>query len=158
MKGTRILIVPLGALLATVGAWSVPDGVGPVAVRGVYSIHFKLTMATELPAGGTILCKARIAPNVLALGNQGAEPVAVSVATATGVATVEGSAASCALEIPFSWTVRGAQSGVALSYEIEAVSADGSRRVMEQSSGQEPIDVAYPSMGGAANLSFNVMI
>ncbi len=149
----------LFALLAPTAARSAPvtehRGGGPAQVSGVYSVTFNLTIASTLPAGATITCKAQIVPSqtgFMGLNSQAAIPVE----TATGVATVTGSTATCAVEIPFSWTVNGAQNGASLSYEIDAVNISGSLPVLLRTSAQQGVSEAYPATGATSNLSFNV--
>jgi hypothetical protein len=126
-----------------------------IAVSGVYSVTFHLSLAHDLPAGSILTCRARMAPipGGLDLRNEqlGATPVA------TGRASVTGSTATCAAEIPFSWTVTSPPGGVALYYEIDAVSLQGATFTLLQTSAQRQIGAAFPAAGGSANLSVNLI-
>src|SRR5208282_2759124 len=114
-----LYVLLLVALLAPAAAWSGPvtehRGGGPTAENGVYSLTFNLTIASTLPAGSTITCKAQIVPSQAVIGPIQQTPVPMEMAA--GVATVTGSTATCTVEIPFSWTVNSARNGVSLSYE-----------------------------------------
>jgi hypothetical protein len=67
-----------------------------------------------------------------------------------------GSTASCATEIPFSWTLTGAEGGVVLSYQIDAVSNSGSAPLLVRSSAGQNIAAALPAAGRNASLSLNL--
>jgi hypothetical protein len=159
MARFRTSLLVCFALLAVQVGWaaSVPREHSPMtAVSGVYSITFHLDMASNLPAGSTILCRARIAhdqgePNLMN-SLSAAFPVAVA-----GIATVTGSTATCVAEIPFSWTVDGARGGVLVSYEIDAVSDRGLVPKMLAGSALKSVGVALPAAGGSANLDVNLI-
>jgi hypothetical protein len=163
MARLRIPLLLCLALLASGAALGagVPELRGPsMTVSGVYSVTFHLNIASTLPAGTTITCRARIAPNPEGLDLRNPQPTA---APATGLATVTGSTATCAAEIPFSWTVTGGQGGLAtgqdgfvLSYQIDAVSNSGSAPLLVRSSAQQSIRAAFPAVGGSARLSINL--
>ncbi len=125
-------------------------------VTGVYSLTFHVNLATRLPAGTTITCRARVMPNQGVLDLQGRQPAATPAGPVTGLAAMNGSTATCAEEIPFSWTLINPRSGVVISYEIDAVSNSGSIPLLVRSSGQQNIGVAFPAFGGSASLSFNL--
>lgn len=152
MLRARTVGLLLMLLLVPVGGWA---GAGYATVNGAYTVRFNLNTAPTLPAGATVTCKARIAPNSAGLENLNGQPAA-PVETATGVARVRGSTAVCAVEIPFSWTVNHAQSGVLLSYEIEAVSRTGSAPLVVRRSALQGIAVVYPPPGGTAGLTVGV--
>lgn len=138
-------------------AANVPEDRGaPATVSGVYSVTFNLSIASTLPAGTTITCRAQIAPNQGGLNLLNPQLVAVPVGTAAGLAAVTGSMATCAAEIPFSWTVTSPQGGVMLSYEIDAVSGSGSAPLLVRRSAQQNIGAAFPASGGSARLSLNL--
>ncbi len=145
---------------AVSAAWAgtaadISSATAPMAVSGVYSLSFNLAnIASTLPAGATITCKAKISPNPLSLGNQPAGAVPVETATAT--APLAAQAANCAVEIPFSWTVNNAQSGVLVTYEIQAVAAASGARPLVRTTPPRVVGAAYPPAGARANLSFNV--
>ena len=160
MKRARIPQNLLLALLASAAVWAAPaadqrTGAAPTVATGAYAVTFDVNPGSTAAAGGTITCKAKIAPNLPGFENmnQGAVPVE----SAFGVATVgssgrAGSSVLCSVEIPFTWMVNSRGSGVLLSYEIDAVrgSAVAAART------QEGIGVAYPEMGGTARVRLNV--
>lgn len=155
MKRTRVPQILLLALLASAAAWAAPaadqcNGAVPVAVSGVYSVTFNVQVSSATVPGGTISCRAKIAPNLPGFENRSRGVVPVE--SSRGVVALIGSFANCTVEIPFSWTVADTQNGVALSYEIDAVSGAGMAAVRTQ----QGIGVAYPEMGGAASLRLNV--
>lgn len=139
------------ALLAPGAATAAVPERPPQPVSGAYAVHFNVNIASTLPAGAVIVCKARIAPNAQAL-----PPDAAPVQTATGVGVLSGSSATCAVEIPFSWTVKNAQDGVIFNYEIQAVAASGSLPQLLRATAPLAVVAAYPSAGGVANLGVNV--
>jgi len=160
MRRIRILLLLCFALpfLATASAAGVPELRGSSStVSGVYSLTFNLNIATALPAGTTITCRARIIPNPgrADLPNQQLAPIPVR--TVEGVASITGSTANCAAEIPFSWTVPSTQGVAMLSYEIDAVNTSGSTPLVVRSSGQQNVGVAFPGLGGSTRLSFNLI-
>ena len=157
MLRARFLMTLLLTLLVPAVGWGGLPVPGVELVGRAYVVRFNLNMASRLPSGAVVTCKARIVPNLAELQNMKGQAEAVPVETATGVAAVTGSTAVCAVEIPFSWTMNGAGGGALLSYEIEAVSvAYGSQPIVVRSSAQQGIPVTYPAMGGTANLSFSV--
>jgi hypothetical protein len=137
-------------------AANVPEDRGALAtVSGVYSVTFNLSIASTLPAGTTITCRAQIAP-YQGLNLLNPQLVAIPVGTAAGLVAVTGSMATCAAEIPFAWTVTSPQGGVMLSYEIDAVSGSGSAPLLVRRSAQQNIGAAFPASGGSARLSLNL--
>ncbi len=157
MKRLRTLILPLAVLLASGVGWAAPaadqlDNAGPAAVSGNYTVSFNVSLGSTVPAGATITCRAKVAPNGTFFGSLGRGAVPVG----TGVARVTGNTANCSVEIPFSWTVNDPRNGAALSYEIEAVNGSGPLPGAVRTLTQQNIGVAYPPGGGAARLSFNV--
>jgi hypothetical protein len=159
MVRLRIPMLLCAALLvsAAVPAVGAPEQrASSTTVNGVYSITFNLNIASSLPAGTTITCRAQMVPGQGGLNLGNPQLAATPVETAAGVATVAGSTAICAAEIPFSWTVTSAQGGVMLSYEIDAVSSSGSTPLLVRSSARQGIGAAFPAAGETASLSFNV--
>lgn len=156
MKHACISLLLCTALLASTAASAQGGPNRPAAVSGVYSIVFNLNILSTLPAKTTITCKAQIAPNQEGpeLGNP--HPAQGPVETAAGMALVTGPKATCAVKIPFAWTVTGAQGGVALSYEIDAVSHAEAAPLLVRSSARQNICAAFPASGGEASLSFNL--
>jgi hypothetical protein len=158
MIRTRISALLLFATLASASAWTQPVAnhrTTSTAVTGVYSITFNLTIESTLPANSTIVCKAQIVPGNSALNSFAPQSAAVPMESAGGVAQVTGSTATCAVDIPFSWTVEASR-GVALSYEIDAVNATGTLPAVVRTSVQQGIAESYPTSGGMASVSFNV--
>jgi hypothetical protein len=160
MKRARIPQILLLALLASAAVWAAPAanqraGAAPATVSGVYAVTFSIDPGSAIAAGGAILCKARITPNLPAFENmnRGVAPVesAPAVVTVGGSAPVA-SPVLCSVEIPFAWPVSDRAGGVALSYEIDAVRGSGVAAVR---TGQG-IAVAYPETGGTASVRLNV--
>jgi hypothetical protein len=159
MSRTHISSLLCVAVLTSASALAagVPELRGsPTQVNGVYSLTFNLSLGSPLPAGSTITCRARIAPNQAGLDLRNQQLPAVPVAAVAGVARVTGSTATCMEEIPFSWTLYGARGGAILSYEIDAVSDSGSIPLLIKTSGPQNVGVALPASGGRARLSFNL--
>jgi hypothetical protein len=160
MSPIRTPLLLCVALLTSASALAagVPELRGsPTTVSGIYSLTFNLRIASTLPAGTTITCRARIAPNQggIELRNQQRPPAPVGAVTA--LASVTGPTATCAEEIPFSWTVLNARGGVVISYEIDAVSNSGSIPLLVRSSGPQNVGVTFPAPGGRASLNFNLI-
>jgi hypothetical protein len=159
MARVRIPLLLCVALLAPVAASAAG---GPelrstsTTVSGVYSVTFNLSIASRLPAGTTISCRAQLVPSSGGLTLLNPRLVAFPAEKATGLAAVNGSTATCATEIPFCWTAASAQGGVVLSYEIDAVSNSGSAPMLLRSSAQQNLGVAFPASGGNASLSLNL--
>jgi hypothetical protein len=161
MKRLRISQTLLAALLASAVAGAAPAAgisgrAAPAALNGVYSVTFNLQILTPLPAETTITCRTRIAPNPNGLELNSSQLVSILVETATGLAVVNGSTATCATEIPFSWTLTSALGGIVLSYEIDAVSNARSGPVLLKSSVRQGIGAAFPVSSGSANLVVNL--
>jgi hypothetical protein len=125
-------------------------------VSGVYAVTFNLNIASRLPAGTMITCRAQISPThgLLDLLNQ--QFTSIPTGTAVGRIVVTGSTATCAAEIPFSWTVTGGPGGVMLSYEIEAVTNTGLTPLLVRRSAQQNLVAAFPATGGSSNLRLNL--
>ena len=162
MARIRIFLLLCVALLAlassSASAAGVPELRGSsLTVSGVYALNFNLNIASALPAGTTITCRAQIVPNQAGAELPNQQLALIPVRTVSGMASVTGSTANCAAEIPFSWTVMSARGGVILSYEIDAVSNSGSIPLVVRRSAQQNIPVAFPASGGSARLSFNLI-
>ena len=127
-----------------------------MVLSGAYSITFNLSFASTLPAGTTIICRARIAPNPANPGLGNSLFAATPIGTGVGLAAVTGSKATCAAEIPFAWTVESARGGVVLSYEIDAVSNAGAVPLLLRSSARQGIGAALPASGQTASLSLGM--
>ena len=146
-------MIVLFALLVTVAALAAPAPEhrgAPTAVSGVYSLTFNLNIASTLPAGAAITCKAQIVPV------QSLEQAAAPMESATAIASVTGSTATCAVEIPFAWTLANPRQDVALSYEIDAFNAQGSLPVVVRTSVQQGIAEPLPASGATSSVSLNV--
>jgi hypothetical protein len=160
MKRARIPQILLLALLASAAVWAAPAGnqragAASAAVSGVYAVIFNVNPGPAVAAGGAIACKAKIAPNLAAFENP--NPGVAPVESAAGVVKLVGSVAVgspilCLVEIPFAWAVSDRSSGVALSYEIDAVSGSGVAAVRRG----RGIGVPYPQPGGSAGVRLNV--
>ncbi len=159
MNRTRIALFLMSVSVASI-AWAGPPAdprgvASPVAVSGVYTVSFHVTLGTTVPTGSAVTCRARIAPNLQAFQNLNRGTVPVESATGAGKvagSSLAGSTANCSVEIPFAWTVSEAQNGVVLSYEVDAVGGAAPVAALTQPG----VAVAYPPMGGAARLRFNV--
>jgi|WetSurMetagenome_2_1015567.scaffolds.fasta_scaffold329558_1 hypothetical protein len=159
MAQIRIPLLLCIALLisASARAAGVPElRVSPFTVSGVYSVTFNLNLASQLPAGTTITCRARIAPNLGGLDTGSQQLARIPVKTVAGMARLTGSTATCAAEIPIFWTLLSERGGAVLSYEIDAVSSFGSVPMLVRSSGLQNVAVAFPASGGRTNLSLNL--
>jgi hypothetical protein len=154
MARVHISLLLCIALLAPVAA-SAGDGwelrSTSTTVSGVYSVTFNLSIASRLPAGTTLSCRAQLAPSSGVQTLLNPRLAAVSAETATELAKITGSTATCAAEIPFSWTTASARGGVVLNYEIDAVSNTGAVPVA-----QKTLGVALPASGGNASISLNL--
>jgi hypothetical protein len=152
----RIPLLLCLALLAPVSALAAdaPELHSPSAtVSGVYLVTFHLNLLSVLPAGSTITCRARIAPNPAVLDLRNPQFAATPTA-ASSQAAVTGPAATCTAEIPFAWTLTSMQKGVILSYEIYAVSNSGLTQQLLTSSAGQSIGAVYPA--SSASLSLNL--
>jgi hypothetical protein len=146
-----LLALPI-FLAAAAPAASLRDESVPISVSGVYSVAFNVNLASALPAGTTLLCRAKVSPNASPF-NGFSRNIFPSQA---GVAAINGSMATCWVEIPLAWTQNDTSNGAALSYEIQAVSDSGSQPAVLRASTGQGIGVAYPAAGGSAQLNVNV--
>jgi hypothetical protein len=155
IRNSLLLCLALLAWTAASAAGLPQPRVGPIAVSGVYSVTYHLNLASTLPAGSTITCRARMAPipGVPDLRN----PQLAATPVSAGQVSVTGSTATCAAEIPFSWTVTTPPGGIALYYEIDAVSLRGAVPVLLRTSTQRQVSAAFPAAGGSANLSLTLI-
>ncbi len=159
MNFARVSLLSLATLAASATAWTAPAADQrlsslPTAVSGAYSLTFNINFTSPIPAGATIACKARIAPNLSSF-NAGATPI--ESATGSSIVTgsfFTGSRAICAVEIPFSWTVTGSGNGVAVTYDIHAITPVGSQSIPMRA--QEGIFAAYPAPGATASIRIDV--
>ncbi len=158
MACTRILLLLSVALSAVVSETSASCQEHFTTVSGVYAVNFNVRVASDLPAGTTITCRAQIVPSQGGPDLLNQRFSAYPVGTAAGLAQVIGSTATCAAEIPFSWTVTGGQGGVMLSYEINAVSSSRNAPILVRRSALQGIRAAFPVSGGSTSLSINVAL
>jgi hypothetical protein len=148
-------------LCLTLLAWTIADAAGlplergPMAVIGVYFVTFHLNLAHGLPAGSILTCRARMTPIPGRLDLRDQQLAATPVVA--GRAIVTGSTATCAAEIPFSWTVTSPPGGVALFYEIDEVSLQGAAPILLRTSAQRQFSAAFPTSAGSANLSVSLI-
>lgn len=155
MNRTCALVFPLFALLfaASAPAALPANRCAPqatTAIGGAYFITFNVSLASPLPAGAAVLCKARIEPGPAPF--QSFSPGIAPVRAAQSLATVAGNTANCSVQIPFYWSVGALGSGIDLSYEIQAVGAFG----LSPASRSSRIRVAYPPAGATASLAIPV--
>ncbi len=159
MLRARSLMILLLAIPAPAVGWAgLPMPGSPLGVGRSYVIRFNLNVASTLPARTTVTCRVRIVPNLPGQGSVSGQPAAAPVEAATGVTEVNGSTATCAVEIPFSWMLSNTPSGAVLSYEIEALSVVSSVPVVVRSSAQQGLVVAYPGIGRTVSLTYDVTI
>ena len=120
----------------------------PATIGGAYFITFNVSLASPLPAGAAVLCKARVEPSPAPFQSfsPGIAPAA------RGQAIVTGNTANCTVQIPFYWPVEGLGSGIDLSYEIQAVGASGAPPARRSSR----VRVAYPPAGATASLAIPI--
>ena len=153
MRSYRSFVVGLAVLAMLAGMNCLGQAVrGNHPVSGSYLITFNLTLASSLPANTPVVCKAAITPLV----REQAGGVSLPVESAASLAVMSGGQATCAVEIPFAWNLPAASPGVALSFEIDGLSAAGPVPVVVRSSRQEGMQQPYPSPGGAAMVQLNV--
>jgi hypothetical protein len=69
-----------------------------VAVSGVYLVTFNVRLGSVPAAGGTVFCRAKIAPNLPGFDNRTQEIAPLE--SARGLAAFMGSSANCTVEIP----------------------------------------------------------
>ena len=144
-----------GVWMLAVGtaAWGAPAADAPSGgASGIYRVTFSIRLGQPLPAGGAIVCRAHLSPQ---LGG--------AVVTATGMATVDGamttgSTARCTVEFPLRWEGGGgaaARVEGALNYEIDAVSRPGAQ-VYAVRAGQG-IGVTFPAWNSNKSLQIYVL-
>lgn len=141
-----------GALLAC-AAPVLALGASPAPAHGVYLVDFQLSLGTALPAGALVTCKVKIVPDVPATGQLKLPPPQ----TVTGIASVQGAMAHCAVELPFAWTPAGALRAATLSYEIDAQTPAGAQPVVRTTVGQG-IGLPQVPAGGAARMNFSLTL
>ncbi len=147
----------MARLAVYLAAWAMALSTAPAAVvdvsmpaastsvHGAYLLTFDLSGAAPMPAGAMLNCRARIIPNLPGGDHANLQPVTAGAAA--------GAKPKCNIELPFSWIVAQAQNGAWLSYEVEAVSANGTRM---WSTAREGIGVAYPAAGATMQINFKL--
>jgi hypothetical protein len=120
------------ATLATAG------GNAPEALF-VSLVQFRFNIASSMPAGSVLTCKAEIVPD------DGWARQLTPIERASGTTTLRGAIALCALEIPFSWAGNQALRICALRYEINGISPTGAVVVLK---GLCPAITLAPSPAG----------
>jgi hypothetical protein len=131
----------------TCPAWAThAEGNAPAAPLSPW-VQFRFAIASSLPAGSILTCKAEIVPSPNVFGN-GAAPIAAASARTI----LRGASAICALEIPFSWTGNRASRALALRYEIDAATPAGG--VVLQRGLSPAVSLASSPAGPVVNLNF----
>ncbi len=119
MERARILtglVLTLAAATAAAAPSDTPRvPPAPESSSAVYSLTFQLSSATPLPAGVSLVCRARILPAIPGGDSRNSQP-AVAARSATGN--------QCALELPYSWFGNAIPAAM-LDYEIDAVASSG---------------------------------
>jgi hypothetical protein len=128
------------------------SAVAPITANGAYVVVFHVKTPSTIPDGATINCKARITPRLSSFESLIGK--AVPVESAPGVATVTGSSAVCAVEMPFSFAQKDPRNGADLGYEIDAFTSEGPAFVRTQ----QGIEIAYPRSGATEKLRLNVAL
>jgi hypothetical protein len=124
--------------------------VASTTLSGAYSLTINVKFASPVPTGATIQCKARIAPGLTSFDNQRRSPLPVE--KASGRITAHDSAATCLVEVPFSWVASNLSNGITLSYEVDAVTVSGTPPIHAEQAG----GAAYPAPGGTTSMVFNL--
>jgi hypothetical protein len=107
-----VLISCLGLAAAASMCAAAPGSDTANEFVGVYALSFH-PQAGALPPGAIYVCRARIMPDTGAT-----QPPA-------GSSNSAGNQSECALEVPFAWQANRPQPVATLSYEVDAVAADG---------------------------------
>lgn len=100
--------------------WAAPaEGNAPTTVFSSF-VELRFNIASSLPAGSILTCKAEIVPGVFDELDRGFASFgsASSTTTLRGTTIPPGTAGLCALEIPFSWAGNRAPRTLMLRYEI----------------------------------------
>lgn len=133
MRRTGMAVLLASAVIAG------PLSAQPRAAEGVYHVDFQVHLGAALPSGALVTCKVRLAP---------AAPGAAQM-QAVGVATVQGSTAHCAVEIPAAWAAPAR-----LSYEIDAAEPG---MVVRTATG-EAVGLPEPPAGGVERLDLSLAL
>ncbi len=127
MKRAIYLFVLVSVLGFANRAWAVsPDG----EASAVFFVQFNLSVGATLPAGSIILCKAELVPGSSEFDRAAGGRWPIPHRQVTNATVLLGSAAECALEIPFSWTGNADPGEIAMHYEIDAIARPGTLPVV----------------------------
>jgi hypothetical protein len=148
-------VLPL-LLLVSLAVWAAhvtdPRNAAPITANGAYVVVFHVKTPSTVPDGTTINCKARLNPRLSSFESLTSKSIPVE--SAPGVATVTGSSAICAVEMPFAFAQKNLNNGADLGYEIDAYTSDRPAFVRIQ----QGIDIAYPKSGAIEKLRLNVAL
>ncbi len=145
-----VMLVSLAVL--AVHATDQRSSAATITANGAYVVVFQVKTPSTVPDGATINCKAQITPRLSSLERLTSK--AVPVESAPGVATVAGSSAICAVEMPFAFAQENLRNGADLGYEIDAFTSAGPAFVRTQ----QGIDIAYPGTGATGKIRLNVAL
>jgi hypothetical protein len=152
----RTLFVFLLAFLISAQAEGLAavDGISqaPAPLNGAYIVHLNVHAGSTLESGGTVACRAWIRSS---RDGGRASTVASPVRGGRGAVGFTATAATCVVEIPFSWAGKEASRGIVWSYEVEVVPAAGSRQASRVVS-QRDIPMVLPQPG-VVSMSFDVV-
>ena len=150
----RNFIHTLPILLMSALVWgahaSDPGRAASHAAAGVYAVNFQVAVPSTVPDGSTVSCKARITPGASFLDGLMHKSTAIESALAS--ARVVGSAAQCAVQVPFTYAAGEAGNVAQLSYRIDAENGDRPLFVRIQ----ERIAVPHPQAGAEAAMRLKV--
>ena len=117
---------------------------------GHYAVDFQVAVPSTVPDGSTVACKARITPGASLLTRLMHRTAAIE--SAPSFARVQGSAAHCAVEVPFAYAPGDPANAAELSYRIDA--QNGDRPVFMRT--QERIAVPRAQAGAEPGMRLNV--
>jgi len=151
-RKTFVHTLPILLMSALVwGAHASDPGSRPASrAAGVYAVNFQVAVPSTVPDGSTVSCKARITPSTSFLDSLTHRTAAIESASAS--ARVVGSAAQCAVQVPFAYNASDAGNVAQLSYRIDA--QNGDRPVFTRT--QERIAVPHPQAGADSGMRLNV--
>uniref|UniRef100_E6QIF9 Uncharacterized protein n=1 Tax=mine drainage metagenome TaxID=410659 RepID=E6QIF9_9ZZZZ len=130
---------------------SVNDVSGGLLQRGgSYRIIFHIAILSTLPANASVVCKVGVTPQ--ASRASGWMVAGLPVESASSMAVLSGSTATCVVRIPFAWTLPGGTDGVTLSYEVDAYSGVVGRSMLLRSSAQPAIHEPMPVSGAECKI------
>ena len=155
MKQARFSRILLLTVLVSVTIWAAQaaasrSGAAAAETSGAYAVTFHIKAPSTVPDGATVTCKAEVSPRLSWLDHL--SPAPAPVESVNGVGKVAGSSADCTVQMPNASAVNDRGHGAALSYRIDAFTANGPVFVRTQ----QEIGVAVPKPGTTANLRVNV--